>query len=132
MLDIDRFKQINDTRGHPAGDEVLKHFAELCRTESRTTDMVARLGGEEFGILLPQTVLAEAEIIAERLRQSVADYAVQLDGEAEPLRFTVSIGLAATGPDVTIEQLISRADRALYRAKQAGRNCIRCAYCSGK
>ena len=69
--------------------------------------------------------LAEAEVIAERIRQSVATYEVRLKGDSEPLRFTVSIGLAATGPDVTIEQLMSHADRALYRARQADRDCIR-------
>lgn len=124
MLDLDFFKAINDRYGHAAGDTVLRFFAELLRSNARQSDLVARLGGEEFAVLLPDCDLNAAAIFAERLRGSLAlaeiPYAERL------LQVTVSIGCTDLGPDDSNPEIcLSRADDALYRAKASGRNCIR-------
>jgi diguanylate cyclase (GGDEF)-like protein/PAS domain S-box-containing protein len=125
MLDGDKFKTINDTYGHPAGDAVLRRIAELCRTVCRTSDLPARYGGEEFVILLPMTSGEGAREVAERLRAAAEDAVVEHDGKA--LRFTVSIGVAAMdGTSASLEMLIEGADAALYRAKESGRNRVVC------
>jgi diguanylate cyclase (GGDEF)-like protein/PAS domain S-box-containing protein len=123
MLDIDHFKAINDTHGHFVGDQVL--MAMSCTAENllRGTDILVRWGGEEFAILMPETPLAGAAILAERLREVLAQLAV--DTAVGTLRFTVSAGVAARGgPDTAITDILQRADTALYAAKQQGRNRI--------
>ncbi|RZS58594.1 sensor domain-containing diguanylate cyclase [Sphaerotilus mobilis] len=123
MIDADRFKRINDRHGHAAGDAVLRHLAVLLSLTFRQVDVAARIGGEEFAVLLPSTALGPALGVAERLRQAVADAEVAVDGL--PLRYTVSIGVATM--DDTIEDigdLLKRADKALYAAKAAGRNLV--------
>ena len=123
MLDLDHFKKINDTHGHATGDVVLRHFAALMRAELRKTDTAGRLGGEEFAILLPGTTLAAARILAERLRQKVAEVPLLQDGLAIP--FTVSIGVTAIlTTDVSPVAVLIRADQALYQAKNRGRNQV--------
>lgn len=128
MLDIDRFKAINDTHGHAVGDHVLVRLAEVCRGELRDTDHIGRLGGEEFAIILPETPLASAAEVAERLRQRLALAEVPIvpgNRGQGCLRMTVSIGVAMCGDeDASIERALGRADRALYEAKAAGRNRI--------
>ena len=120
-LDIDLFKAVNDRYGHPGGDAVLKTFAATLRRETRASDLVARLGGEEFAILLPETTGDLAFMIAERIRLAVAQSASEFGGAA--IRVTVSIGVAHTTPAVaTVEALIAAADAALYEAKGGGRN----------
>lgn len=124
MMDIDKFKGINDEHGHDAGDEVLKTIARACAPHLREVDVLARLGGEEFGVLLPDTGLDGARNVAERLREALGGEAVALGG-AKSIRFTVSIGVAEH--DGLSEQLpvwVKRADEALYRAKHSGRNCV--------
>lgn len=124
MLDIDHFKSINDTYGHPTGDNVICKLAEVCCMESRQIDKVARLGGEEFAILLPETDLSFALAVAERIRLAVEALAMRSIDNRE-FRFTVSIGVAEYQTDnASIEQLLSAADAALYRAKNAGRNQV--------
>lgn len=124
MLDIDFFKVINDGLGHAAGDMVLMAFAATCRDGLRSVDLIGRLGGEEFAVLLPETDLQGAVEVAERLRQRVADSPVDVGGGVA--RFTVSIGVADCRPcDETIEATLMRADRALYDAKRSGRNRVR-------
>lgn len=121
LIDLDWFKKINDGWGHPAGDYVLKTFADQVKTAVRPTDLVARYGGEEFGLILPHTNLAEARIVGERLRSRVADYAFIFGGQRLPV--TVSVGLAERTDDAgDADTLIARADKALYQAKQDGRN----------
>lgn len=119
LLDVDHFKSVNDTWGHAFGDKVLRKLAEHCRNESRTSDLVIRLGGEEFAILLVETPIAEASKIAERVR--LAQMADKLEGR----EITVSLGISELLPDDRgIEDLLQRADAAMYRAKEAGRNRI--------
>lgn len=126
MLDIDNFKAINDRFGHVVGDSVIRHVATLCREETRTSDILARLGGEEFALLLPETDLRQACIIAERLRVKVAAEPTATSDITIP--FTISIGLAqATIGTADIGDLLKAADDALYEAKRGGRNCIVCA-----
>jgi diguanylate cyclase (GGDEF)-like protein/PAS domain S-box-containing protein len=123
MLDIDRFKLVNDRYGHPLGDIVLRQLSECCRGNVRTIDIVGRYGGEEFLILLPEADLSHAVQVAERLRQLLAELDVQTP-QAD-IRITVSAGVATLTPEVhTLEALIAQTDRELYRAKNAGRNRV--------
>jgi len=123
VLDLDRFKQINDTYGHRAGDEVLKHFAQICRETIRVTDIIGRTGGEEFAILLPETDQASALQLAERIRATVASASLQ--SQEATLSYSVSIGVAVKqAENIHIQELLSQADKALYAAKEAGRNHI--------
>jgi len=127
MLDIDHFKQINDTHGHPAGDAVLRMIADLMSSHVRPSDHVARYGGEEFTILLPHATQSGALTSAERLRRTIETRAVQVTKEVM-LKVTVSIGVAVFPDDaLSADKLISAADDALYAAKQAGRNRVRAA-----
>lgn len=123
MIDLDRFKEINDTFGHPVGDEALKTLAHILRKAIREVDIFGRYGGEEFVLVLPETRREEAIAIAERLRNMVEQTPVNtLSGE---LRITVSIGVAEqTENTQTFEELVAHADQALYRAKQSGRNRV--------
>ena len=126
LADIDRFKQINDTRGHIAGDSVLRQVGELLRREARSVDIVARYGGEEFVVVMPETALHGAAIFAERLRRRVMARDFGDPGE-DPLHMTVSIGLASFPDDrvQSADSFVSLADQALYRAKNEGRNLVR-------
>lgn len=120
-LDIDHFKAVNDRYGHAAGDEALRSFAKILRASLRQADTPARLGGEEFAVLLPETSLANAQLLAERIRQSVETTPVTVGGATFPL--TVSIGVVGTRlPKTSLETLLEQADLALYQAKKSGRN----------
>jgi diguanylate cyclase len=119
MLDLDHFKWVNDRHGHPAGDEVIRKVAGILRESLRDDDVPGRYGGEEFGVLLPDTPEAGAEVIAERIRRRIEGAALAPSG----LRVTASIGIAEIGArDVEYTVWISHADRALYAAKERGRN----------
>jgi diguanylate cyclase (GGDEF)-like protein len=127
LIDIDHFKAVNDSHGHLAGDEVLAAIGRTLLHLLREYDLVGRFGGEEFALVLPQTDLADARRIAERIRSQIADLRVDAssDPEAEPIRLTVSIGLAtlsSAGEQLT--ELLAAADAAMYRAKGAGRNRV--------
>ena len=119
-LDLDHFKAVNDCHGHQVGDDILKIFVAAVKQDLRTSDLVARTGGEEFKILLPDTALAEAVAIAERIRERVAALAVDT-GEAT-VTVTVSIGCAAFEGDLQSTERV--ADECLYRAKALGRNRV--------
>jgi diguanylate cyclase (GGDEF)-like protein len=124
MMDLDRFKRINDGWGHPTGDEALRLFAKICVEQLRETDLVARIGGEEFGCVLIHTDLDTASMIAERLRRAVAGATVASDPAKGELKLSVSIGLAAHDRHMTPERLVRHADQALYQAKDSGRNRV--------
>lgn len=124
MLDVDHFKRINDSHGHKAGDIVLRQLSTTLRETLRPVDVIGRLGGEEFAVLLPGTKLAEAIEVAERLREIIAASEVKREAGL-PLRFTVSIGVVSLEqPDSNLDTLLSLADRALYQAKAGGRNRV--------
>ncbi len=125
MLDLDDFKRVNDSVGHPAGDRVLREFAMLVSGGARGTDLAARYGGEEFAMILPHTDRGRAERVAERIRAAVFEFSF-LEPD-HPLRVTVSAGVAtfASGLDIaSAEQLVAAADRALYTAKRGGKNRV--------
>ena len=124
MLDLDRFKTVNDTYGHKAGDKVLKRFSEICLASLREIDIAGRLGGEEFAILFPETGLDQVQLVVERLRERLASERLPLD-DGVVLQFTVSIGVALLeASDEDLDSLMARADRALYAAKHGGRNRV--------
>ena len=122
MLDLDHFKNINDAFGHAMGDQALEHFATTCRNGMRTEDIIGRLGGEEFAIILPDTCIEEARMVAERIRLAVQT--AQPENGAELPAMTVSIGMTAARRDDDMDSLLKRADAALYEAKKKGRNRV--------
>jgi len=122
MLDIDLFKRVNDEHGHDVGDEVIQKVAKTCRGQIRNADVAARLGGEEFGIMLPETEWKSACILAERLRQAILD--IRVVSKGRPVRVSVSIGVAGAEGLQTLSALIKASDIALYEAKQSGRNRV--------
>jgi diguanylate cyclase (GGDEF)-like protein/PAS domain S-box-containing protein len=127
MMDIDHFKSINDQHGHAGGDLVLKAMAKTCAAALRNIDLVARVGGEEFAVMLPATAIEPATEVAERLRQAVESLSVPLP-DGQEVRFTVSVGLAMYEPaDEGIDAGLMRADQALYKAKAGGRNQVQAA-----
>lgn len=124
MLDIDLFKRINDTYGHPVGDQVLSQMAACCRKSVRAADIIGRYGGEEFCLMLPETEQASAYLLAERLRLLISETDLKI--EKYPVHITISVGIACLRPDcTTLEDLLRRCDEALYDAKHTGRNCVR-------
>lgn len=123
MFDIDHFKTVNDTHGHPAGDTVLKTVAGTAGSMLRTNDAIGRLGGEEFAVLLPETGEADAVASAERIRATIASEVVET--EAGNIQVTASFGVCELAPDIeTGEAWLARADAALYAAKEGGRNRV--------
>jgi two-component system cell cycle response regulator len=125
ITDIDRFKAINDTYGHDAGDEILREFAARLRKNVRGIDLACRYGGEEFVVVMPDTEPALANIVAERVREQIARQPFMVSGQDEPINVTISIGLAGIRhAEDTVAGLVKRADKALYEAKSAGRNRV--------
>jgi diguanylate cyclase (GGDEF)-like protein len=122
MFDIDGFKSINDQHGHATGDAVLHHVSDGAQRCLRANDVLARIGGEEFAVLLPGAGQAEGMDVAERVRAAIAATCF-VPGDGDALGVTVSIGVAALGTQPTFEALMKAADAALYRAKAAGKNC---------
>lgn len=122
ILDLDHFKEINDTLGHQAGDQVLSRLGELLAEETRAPDVAGRYGGEEFALVLPQTGREEARRLAERVREAVEG--LEFEAEGEPFGVTCSLGLAEMEESEGMDHLVKRADDALYRAKEEGRNRV--------
>ncbi len=125
MFDLDRFKSVNDTHGHPAGDRVLQEMAVILRESAREIDRLGRYGGEEFMVILPETDIEDAAVFVERVRREVARRPFDIQAD-EPLRMTISVGVA-TYPHESIdspEALVKLADNALYAAKSAGRDRV--------
>jgi diguanylate cyclase (GGDEF)-like protein len=123
MLDIDHFKSVNDRYGHDVGDRVILHVADLCGSQKRISDIAARLGGEEFAILMPETDVSGAGDFAERLRETIARSAVRHGDNG--ITVTVSIGIGDGDAVASLGDLLKHADAALYEAKEAGRNRVR-------
>ncbi len=129
IMDLDHFKQVNDRHGHPAGDQALRQIADLLRKRLRRTDIIGRIGGEEFAAILPGDGPEEVAIVAEKLRKAVEELPPVTGGMGdESTKVTLSVGGASLGPDVLDSHvLIGWADRALYEAKRNGRNQVRLA-----
>jgi diguanylate cyclase (GGDEF)-like protein len=121
LADLDDFKRINDDYGHHGGDRVLKSFGQLLRAQVRDFDVAARLGGEEFAILLPQTTAEAAAVVAARTRDTLAASPMAVSDDAT-VRLSASFGIAESSPTLTTDELLRRADDALYAAKRAGKN----------
>jgi diguanylate cyclase (GGDEF)-like protein len=128
MIDVDHFKRVNDTSGHPAGDRVLGYLGKLTLNGIRSADIAARYGGDEFMVIAPNTTVSMAGTLAERLRKHIESHALVLTsepGSRQEVRVTVSIGVAGCSPRTEdIQELVHNADQALYSAKQAGRNRV--------
>lgn len=123
MFDIDHFKPVNDTYGHLAGDEVIRHTADVTRNNIRQSDSAGRYGGEEFGIILPETDAESARVICERIREAIENSTVSTT--AGDIRYTVSMGIAQlTETPENYMQWMQKADEALYKAKESGRNKV--------
>jgi diguanylate cyclase (GGDEF)-like protein len=123
IMDIDHFKRVNDTFGHPAGDAVLVQVADILRANLRPTDLASRMGGEEFAFIFPETALPGAIAAAERLREAVASASFKHEGTSLP-KLTVSLGLAQLEKAADSQRLLAQADEALYRAKRSGRDRV--------
>ena len=123
VLDVDQFKCINDRFGHPLGDSALVHLGRVMQSVLRSEDVLARIGGDEFAILLPNTTLSAAASLAERLRKQVMQSPLPL-ADGDELAITISVGLVENGEGERMESLYARADQMLYQAKQNGRNCV--------
>ena len=125
MLDMDRFKRINDTYGHQSGDEVIIHLADTIMAHLRKSDFACRFGGEEFVVLLPNTPIEDARHAAEKLRKAVEESVIILQS-GETVRYTISLGIASVDleTEASIEPALKRADDALYAAKESGRNMV--------
>ena len=125
MLDIDYFKSINDTYGHDAGDDVLREFAVRVKKSIRGIDLACRYGGEEFVIVMPETDMAVAAMVAERIRRRIAAEPFAIEQGAKAIDVTLSIGLRRScGRMTPPPAMLKRADQALYRAKRDGRNRV--------
>lgn len=123
MVDIDHFKKVNDTYGHIAGDSILKRLGVILKESVRDVDIVGRLGGEEFGIILPETTLNDAKQVAERVREDIDDSTFEF--KQSNISITVSIGIATYNKNnPNIDNMLHKADDALYEAKNRGRNCV--------
>jgi diguanylate cyclase (GGDEF)-like protein len=121
-IDLDHFKQVNDRFGHAVGDDVLRAVAQLLVASTRGSDLVARMGGEEFIVVLAGTPLPVAGEVCERLRHAIAAY--DWNRLADGLKVTISLGLCESGQAVTVRELLAQADALLYAAKRGGRNLV--------
>jgi diguanylate cyclase (GGDEF)-like protein len=124
MLDLDHFKQVNDTRGHPAGDQLIVEIAEVLRQRTRESDSLARLGGDEFAVILPRCTLVEARLAAEAIARAIREHE-PLGGEIEPLTASVGVAMFGDRPRANIAAIVSEADAAMYEAKDDGRDRVR-------
>ncbi len=128
MLDVDYFKKVNDTYGHAAGDCVLKDVAQIIKNEIREYDIACRYGGEEFFIILPQTQIKEASLVAQRLRKVIEEADIDISGSGAKnitnIKITVSIGVCAYNSNMSADETVQKADKALYKAKTTGRNRV--------
>lgn len=126
MIDMDRFKALNDRFGHQTGDAVLRILGHMIRSNIKGQDLAARYGGEEFAVILPETTLAQAYTVAEKIRKAVRSKTLHRKSTGETLgRITISVGIAQFNQNDTAKSLIARADKCLYAAKHGGRDCVK-------
>jgi len=126
VLNLDHFKRVNDSYGHQVGDMLLKNVVDLCQNQLRDSDLIGRLGGAEFAIQLPRTALADALLVAERMRAAIA--VMPLKTERAVLNLTASLGVAVIRADDSVVTLFQRADEALQTAKRDGHNRVAAAF----
>jgi diguanylate cyclase (GGDEF)-like protein len=126
MFDLDNFKSVNDTHGHAVGDRAIRHVVRTALRMVRLNDMIGRLGGEEFGIILPKAAQDNAFVVCERLRKRLREDAMPLDDQ-QRLHMTISSGIACLTDEDDASSLMDRADKALYAAKRDGRDQVRLA-----
>lgn len=132
MVDVDAFKAFNDCYGHVVGDDCLRRVAAILRASlRRTSDQIARIGGEEFAVVLPQTSVEDARIMAERMRMAVSDLRIPHAGSPEHV-VTISAGVSGSSAPASAAEILSSADRVLYRAKSLGRNRVEVTGDSGR
>ena len=124
MFDVDYFKNINDTQGHRYGDMVLQEMVKRCRDNIRRVDIFARYGGDEFVILLPETGIQRAVRLANRLRDGFQKQDLQIQGRITPITLSVGVASMNGDSDLNLDTLLVRADQALYKAKEKGRNQV--------
>ena len=124
MLDLDYFKRVNDSFGHPAGDLLIKEIAAVLRRRARATDVLARLGGDEFAIVLPQCDSEEARVVAEAIATAIREHAHAAE-DGPPVTASIGIAMFGADPRTSFESVISEADTAMYAAKDAGRDGVR-------
>jgi len=124
MLDLDHFKQVNDSYGHPAGDQLIREVAAVLRRRSRESDVLARLGGDEFAVVLPRCSATEAHLVAEAIAAAIRDHAPARDG-VEPITASVGVAMFGDHPRTSIASVVSEADAAMYAAKDGGRDGVR-------
>ena len=124
VLDVDHFKKVNDTYGHPAGDAVLKRLSHTLKSSFRVTDLIARYGGEEFVVLLGDVDIKQGKMIARKIRDTIKNTNFTIPEHKKPLKKTISIGVAEFNHKESLKNFIMRADKALYKAKKSGRNAV--------
>ncbi|MGD9736176.1 MAG: diguanylate cyclase [Solirubrobacterales bacterium] len=124
MIDLDHFKEVNDTHGHPAGDRLIEEVAQVLRRRSRAGDIVARLGGDEFAVVLPRSTPVEARVVAEALVAAIRDHDPTLDG-VDPVTASIGVAMFGDDPRMSYATLLSEADTAMYAAKDGGRDGVR-------
>src|SRR6185312_15890740 len=124
MLDLDDFKHVNDTYGHPAGDRTIKEVADVLRQRTRESDSLARFGGDEFAVVVPRCSPAEARTVAESIASAIREHR-PADGEVDPITASVGVAMFGTDPRTSAESVVSEADTAMYAAKDGGRDGVR-------
>ncbi len=124
MLDLDHFKQVNDSRGHPAGDRVIEEIAAVLRDRTRESDVLARIGGDEFAIVLPRCSPTEARVVAESVAEAIAEHPSS-DESLSPITASIGVAMFGEDPRTSVESVISEADTAMYAAKDSGRDGVR-------
>jgi diguanylate cyclase (GGDEF)-like protein len=124
MLDLDHFKQVNDTAGHPAGDRLIEEIAEVLRRRTRESDVLARLGGDEFAVVLPRATPAEARTVADSIATAIREHQPAGNG-VEPITASLGVAMFGNDPRTSIESVVSEADTAMYAAKDGGRDDVR-------
>jgi diguanylate cyclase (GGDEF)-like protein len=123
MLDLDRFKQVNDSQGHPAGDRLIREIAGVLRARTRASDSLARLGGDEFAVILPRCSREEARLAAEAIADEVRDH--RSNQATEPVTVSIGVSIFGTDPRTSVATVVSEADAAMYAAKDGGRDAVR-------